>query len=154
MILHRIGFSLPHHLTALTHSYRESLCTAAFLSQGVICCIYYSCFRSSNYHERLTLSVNKQQCCCCIFGELDKGNGCCGLEVDLAAIHISEAAGENESSAGERGERGCFALKQSSIAVRISHGWDVPIHSILESCLSMQLPIGPALGLPVLIWTI
>lgn len=48
---------------------------------------------------------------------------------------------------------GCAALKPSGAAVRVSHGWDVPIHSLLESCLSMQLPIRPTPGLPILIWT-
>lgn len=30
-------------------------------------------------------------------------------------------------------------------------GMDVPFHSLLESFLSMQLPIGPIPGLPILI---
>ena len=65
---------------------------------------------------------------------------------------ISEAVRENEAWCWSE-ESGCVALKQCRIAVRVSHGWDVPIHSLLESCLSMQLPIRPTPGLPILICT-
>lgn len=60
-------------------------------------------------------------------------------------MSLSEAAAENEAQCWSE-ESGYVALKQSRIAVRVSHGWDVPIHSLLESCLSMQLPISTAPG--------
>lgn len=66
--------------------------------------------------------------------------GCDGCHPCLS----SEAVGENEAWCWSVESR-CVALKQSRMAVRVSHGWDVPIHSLLESCLSMQLTSGGGL---------
>lgn len=49
-----------------------------------------------------------------------------GFGVEMAAIHafyfFSEAVGKNEMRPGAAEESGCVALKQSGIAVRVSHG--------------------------------
>lgn len=126
----------------------------------VTCSIHYylSSDRSSNYciyHVRVTPSVNRQRFYYSICIVPEKVGGCCGGFGGWDGCHpclFSEAVGENEARCWSE-ESECVALKQSGIAVRVSHGWDVPIHSLLESCLSMQLPIRPTPGLPILIWT-
>lgn len=81
---------------------------------------------------------------------------------EMAAVHVSLALFyifsffisrlKMRPGAGER-RVSEFALKQSRMAVRVGHGWDVSTHSLLESCLSIRLPIRPTPSLPILIWT-
>lgn len=91
---------------------------------------------TSNYYVKVTLSVRRQQCNYSRY--CTRGSGWVlvwRLRWLLSMLFFSEAAGKDEAwSWSEESE--CAALKQSRISVRVSHGWDVPIHSLLEGCLS------------------
>lgn len=129
---------------------------------GVTCRIHYT--RFSEKIERLPCEGNSHSyqtnsCAAHLLDQRGWAGVAAGLEFEMAAIHVFFfssffspcSVGENEARCWSEAS-GCAALKQSSVAVRASHGWDVPIHSLLESCISMQLPIRLNPSLPILMW--
>lgn len=75
----------PHHLTTLPNIYKRSHSNQAFPSQQS-CCIHYYHFsdRSSNYHVKVTQSLTDNS----VTALLYQTKWCCGLEADVALIHV------------------------------------------------------------------
>lgn len=106
----------------------------------VMCGIHYHHFPdgSGNYQAQVIHIVNTHKDILCSrnwVGVMDGGGWW------WWSMSLSDVVGENEPCWGE--ESRCATLELSGIAVRTSHGWDAPIHSLLESCLYMWLPIKP-----------